>query len=95
MPNYQKQQMIQTDQFLLLHLRTIIIYFVNQTLLLDYKGVNHEPDNTFTFIFPSQKTLMLLDDEFTDWVLFKDFVIVTNVPGFVQAHDSIRLILMH
>ena len=36
-----------------------------------------------------------MDDKFPGQVLFKDLAIATNVPGFVQGHDSIKLILTH
>jgi glyoxylase-like metal-dependent hydrolase (beta-lactamase superfamily II) len=60
----------------------------NQTLELDYKGVNHEPGNTYIYA-PGQKTLMFVDVVFPGWVPFKDLAITTNVSGFVQAHDIV------
>ena len=60
----------------------------NQTLELDYKGVNHEPGNTYIYA-PNQKTLMFVDVIFPGWVPFKDLAITKNVSGFVQAHDIV------
>ena len=60
----------------------------NQTLELNYKGVNHEPGNTYMYA-PGQKTLMFVDVIYPGWVPFKDLAITTNVSGFVQAHDIV------
>ena len=60
----------------------------NQTLELNYKGVNHEPANTYMYA-PGQKTLMFVDVIYPGWVPFKDLAITTNVSGFVQAHDIV------
>ncbi len=60
----------------------------NQTLELDYKGVNHEPGNIYIYA-PKQKTLMLVDVIFPGWSPFKELGITTHVPGFVKAHDTV------
>lgn len=60
----------------------------NQTLELDYKGLNHEPGNIFIYA-PQQKVLMLVDVIFPGWVPFKDLAISASVPGFIQAHDIV------
>jgi flavorubredoxin len=45
----------------------------NQTLELDYKGVNYEPGNTYIYA-PNQKTLTFVDVIFLGWVPFKELV---------------------
>ena len=60
----------------------------NQTLELDYKGVNHEPGNIYIYA-PKQKTLMFVDVIFPGWAPFKDLAITSFVPGFIKAHDIV------
>jgi glyoxylase-like metal-dependent hydrolase (beta-lactamase superfamily II) len=59
----------------------------NQTLILDYKGVNHERGNIFIYA-PTQKVLMLVDVIFPGWVPFRDLAIAEDVPGFIKAHEQ-------
>ena len=59
----------------------------NQSLILDYKGVNHERGNLFIYA-PTQKVLMLVDIVFPGWVPFKELAIAEDVPGFISAHDQ-------
>ena len=59
----------------------------NQTLILDYKGVNHERGNIFIYA-PTQKVLMLVDVVFPGWVPFRDLAIAEDVPGFIKAHEQ-------
>jgi glyoxylase-like metal-dependent hydrolase (beta-lactamase superfamily II) len=56
-----------------------------QTLVLDYKGVNHEPGNIFIWA-PRQKVLMLVDIIFPGWVPFMNLALAKDVPGFLAAH---------
>lgn len=60
----------------------------NQTLELDYRGLNHAPGNIFIYA-PKQKVLMLVDIIFPGWVPFKDLAIAASVPGFIQANDAV------
>ena len=56
-----------------------------QTLVLDYKGVNHEPGNIFIWA-PRQKVLMLVDIVFPGWIPFMNLALAKDVPGFLAAH---------
>lgn len=60
----------------------------NQTLVLDYKGVNHEPGNTFVYA-PNQKVLFFVDVIFPGWVPFKNCAMTEDVPGFLKAHEDV------
>jgi glyoxylase-like metal-dependent hydrolase (beta-lactamase superfamily II) len=57
-----------------------------QTLILDYKGNNHQPGNIFIYA-PKQKVLMLVDVIFPGWVPFKNLALAQYIPGYVEAHD--------
>jgi glyoxylase-like metal-dependent hydrolase (beta-lactamase superfamily II) len=57
----------------------------DQTLVLDYKGVNHEAGNIFIYA-PKQKVLMLVDVIYPGWMPYKNLGIAEDVPGYVQAH---------
>ncbi|MEH2360878.1 MBL fold metallo-hydrolase [Nostoc sp.] len=58
-----------------------------QTLILDYKGPNHEPGNIFIYA-PRQKVLLLKDIIYPGWIPFKGLGgIVYDVPGYIEAHD--------
>jgi len=59
----------------------------NQTLILDYKGVNHQRGNIFIYA-PAQKVLMLVDIIFPGWVPFSELAIAEDVPGFIKAHEQ-------
>ncbi len=59
-----------------------------QTLVLDYKGVNHEPGNIFIYA-PRQKVLMLVDVIVPGWVPFKYLALAKDVSGFIGAHDAV------
>ena len=58
----------------------------NQTLKLDYYGVNHLPGNIFIYA-PNQKVLMLVDIVFPGWVPFPYLAIAKDTAGFIKAHD--------
>jgi glyoxylase-like metal-dependent hydrolase (beta-lactamase superfamily II) len=58
----------------------------NQTLKLDYYGINHLPRNIFIYA-PKQKVLMLVDIIFPGWVPFPYLAIAKDVAGFIKAHD--------
>ena len=58
----------------------------NQTLNLDYYGVNHSPGNIFIYA-PNQKVLMLVDVLFPGWVPFPYLAIAQDTAGFIKAHD--------
>lgn len=57
----------------------------DQTLELDYKGVNHEAGNIFIYA-PKQKALMLVDVVYPGWMAYKNLGIAEDVPGYIQAH---------
>ena len=59
----------------------------NQTLILDYKGVNHERGNIFIYA-PTQRVLMLVDVVFPGWLPFRDLAIAEDVTGFIKAHGQ-------
>jgi glyoxylase-like metal-dependent hydrolase (beta-lactamase superfamily II) len=58
----------------------------NQSLKLDYYGVNHSPGNIFIYA-PNQKVLMLVDVVFPGWVPFPYLAVVIDTAGFIKAHD--------
>jgi glyoxylase-like metal-dependent hydrolase (beta-lactamase superfamily II) len=58
----------------------------NQSLKLDYYGVNHLPGNIFIYA-PKQKVLMLVDIIFPGWVPFPYLAIAKDTAGFIKAHD--------
>ena len=58
----------------------------NQTLKLDYYGVNHLPGNIFIYA-PKQKVLMLVDIIFPGWIPFPYLAIAKDTAGFIKAHD--------
>jgi len=58
----------------------------NQSLKLDYYGVNHSPGNIFIYA-PKQKVLMLVDVIFPGWVPFPYLAIAKDTAGFIKAHD--------
>ena len=59
----------------------------DQTLKLDYYGVNHLPGNIFIYA-PKQKVLMLVDIIFPGWVPFPYLAIAKDTAGFIKAHDK-------
>ena len=60
----------------------------DQTLQLQYRGVNHMPGNIFIYA-PQQKTLMLVDIVFPGWSPFKNLALAEDVPGYIRAHDEV------
>lgn len=60
----------------------------DQTLVLDYKGVNHEAGNIFIYA-PKQKVLMLVDVVYPGWMPYKNLGIAEDVPGYMQAHQDV------
>lgn len=60
----------------------------NQTLKLDYHGLNHSPGNISIYA-PKQKVLMMIDVVFPGWVPFPDLALAQSVDGFIKAHDVI------
>jgi glyoxylase-like metal-dependent hydrolase (beta-lactamase superfamily II) len=59
----------------------------DQTLVLDYKGVNHQTGNIFIYA-PKQKVLMLVDVVYPGWMPYKNLGIAEDVPGYIQAHHD-------
>lgn len=60
----------------------------NQTLQLDYHGLNHSPGNISIYA-PKQKVLMMIDIVFPGWTPFPDLALAQSVDGFIKAHDVI------
>jgi len=67
--------------------RTMTLRVGRQTLMLDYKGLNHSPGNIFIYA-PRQKVLMLVDIIFPGWVPFTQLALAKDVPGFIAAHQQ-------
>ncbi|MGH2374706.1 MAG: MBL fold metallo-hydrolase, partial [bacterium] len=67
--------------------KTYTLRVGNQTLILDYKGVNHEPGNIFIYA-PRQRVLMLVDIVFPGWIPFVSMALAKDVPGFLAAHQQ-------
>ncbi len=65
-----------------------ILQVADQTLILEYRGVNHEPGNIFIYA-PNQKTLMLVDVIFPGWVPFAELAIAEDIIGYYDAHDQV------
>jgi glyoxylase-like metal-dependent hydrolase (beta-lactamase superfamily II) len=59
----------------------------DQTLVLDYKGVNHQTGNIFIYA-PKQKVLMLVDVVYPGWMPYKNLGIAEDIPGYIQAHHD-------
>lgn len=57
-----------------------------ETLLLDFHGPNHTPDNIFIRA-PGQQTLMLVDVLFPGWVPFKQLGVSQDIPDWIKAQD--------
>jgi len=57
----------------------------DQSLVLDYKGINHESGNVFIYA-PKQKVLMLVDVIYPGWMAYKNLGIAEDVPGYIEAH---------
>ena len=60
----------------------------NQTLLLDYKGDDHEPGNIYVYA-PKQKVLLKIDIVFPGWTPFKGLAVAEDTVGYLKAHDVI------
>ncbi|MGQ0568267.1 MAG: MBL fold metallo-hydrolase [Armatimonadota bacterium] len=67
--------------------KTYTLRVGTQRLVLDYKGVNHEPGNIFIYA-PRQKVLMLVDIIFPGWIPFMSLALAKDVPGFIAAHQQ-------
>lgn len=57
----------------------------DQSLVLNYHGINHSFDNIFIFA-PRQKALMLIDVVYPGWMPYKNLGVSVDIPGFVAAH---------
>jgi hypothetical protein len=68
--------------------KTYTLRVGRQTLILDYKGVNHEPGNIFIWA-PRQRVLMLVDVIFPGWIPFMNLALAKDVPGFLAAHRQV------
>ncbi|WP_394823891.1 MBL fold metallo-hydrolase [Pendulispora albinea] len=65
--------------------RTYRLELGDQTLVLDYHGVNHEAGNLFIYA-PKQKVLMLIDVVYPGWMPYKNLGIGVDIPGYIDAH---------
>src|SRR5436305_11061671 len=59
----------------------------DQSLVLEYKGTNHEAGNIFIYA-PRHKILMLVDVVYPGWMPYKNLGIAEDVPGYIQAHHD-------
>lgn len=59
----------------------------SQTLVLDYKGPNHDAGNIFIYA-PAQKVLMLVDVVWPGWAPFDELGSPIDVKGYLAAHDA-------
>jgi RimJ/RimL family protein N-acetyltransferase/glyoxylase-like metal-dependent hydrolase (beta-lactamase superfamily II) len=59
----------------------------DQQLVLEYRGPNHEPGNSFIHL-PRLRILMLVDVVVPGWVPFTRLGVAGDVPGFLAAHDQ-------
>src|SRR5262245_46368950 len=57
----------------------------DQTLILEYRGVNHAPGNIFIYA-PRQKVLMLVDVVYPGYMPYPDLGVAADIPGYIQAH---------
>jgi glyoxylase-like metal-dependent hydrolase (beta-lactamase superfamily II) len=57
----------------------------DQTLQLDYRGVNHDLGNVFIYA-PRQRVLMLVDVVYPGYAPYPDLGIAIDIPGYLQAH---------
>jgi glyoxylase-like metal-dependent hydrolase (beta-lactamase superfamily II) len=61
-----------------------------QTLLLDYHGPNHSPDNIFIWV-PQYQTLMFVDVIFPRWVPWRNLAVSQDIPDYISAqHTALR-----
>jgi len=60
----------------------------DQTLVLDYKGTNHEAGNIFIYA-PRQKVVMLVDVVYPGYMPYPNLGIAVDIPGYVKAHDDL------
>lgn len=59
-----------------------------QVLEMHYKGSNHAPPgNSFIYLPPRQKVLMLVDVIYPGWVPFTNIAQSKNISGFMEHHD--------
>jgi glyoxylase-like metal-dependent hydrolase (beta-lactamase superfamily II) len=56
-----------------------------QTLVLEYKGVNHALGNIFIHA-PRQRVLMLVDVVYPGFMPYKNLGIAEDVQGYIRAH---------
>ncbi|CAF0966059.1 unnamed protein product [Didymodactylos carnosus] len=68
--------------------KKLLLIVGNQTLHLDYHGINHSPGNTFIYA-PKQKVLMLCDVVYPGWFPFDELAYARDIAGFIKAHDTI------
>src|SRR5262249_18128296 len=56
-----------------------------QTLILEYKGINHELGNIFIYA-PRQEVLMLVDVVYPGFMPYKNLGIAEDAQGYIRAH---------
>ena len=57
----------------------------DQTLQLDYPGVNHDAGNVFIYA-PRQKVLMLVDVVYPGYLPYPNLGIAVDIPGYIDVH---------
>jgi len=63
----------------------LVLNVGDQTLHLEYKGVNHSPGNLFLYA-PKQRVLMLVDVVYPGYAPYPSLGIAADVPGYIDAH---------
>jgi glyoxylase-like metal-dependent hydrolase (beta-lactamase superfamily II) len=61
----------------------------SQVLELSYHGNAHEPGNIFIYA-PLQKTLMVIDVIFPEWMPWRRFALAKDIPGYFSQVDEIN-----
>src|SRR5262249_48078855 len=57
----------------------------DQTLILEYKGINPPPGNVFASP-PRQKVLMLVEVVYPGYMPYPGLGVAADIPGFIEAH---------
>ena len=65
-----------------------ILNLGDQTLLLEYPGINHERGNVLIYA-PKQKTLMLVDVVYPGYLPYKNLGIAEDLPGYLAAQKKV------
>ena len=63
------------------------LHLGDQTLTLNYPGINHERGNIFIYA-SKQKALMLVDVVYPGFMPYKNLGIAEDVPGYIEVHKK-------